>query len=83
MSRVKLYTTSWCPFCINALKLLMDEGVPHENVDLTTEPGMLNARKEEFGHDTVPIILVDGELLGGFNELRALADEKGLDHLKA
>ena len=36
----------------------------------------LSEVKQRYGHRTVPIILVDGEFIGGFDQLRAL-DARG------
>lgn len=80
---VKLYTTSWCPFCIRALRLLAEREVPHENVDLTDDPVELQKVKSAHSYNTVPLILANGELLGGYSELAALDSETGLENLKS
>lgn len=80
---VTLYTTSWCGYCQAALALLDERGIKYENVDLTADSAKLRAVKTEFGHPTVPLILIGGRLLGGFSELRAMDAEHGLEHLKS
>ena len=36
---------------------------------------------DEIGWKTVPIILIDGKLIGGFQDLRTLDIEKKLDEM--
>ena len=72
MTRVKLYTTSSCPFCIRAKRLLEARGIPFEDIDVGND----DARREEImqrtGRRTVPQIFIDERSVGGFEELAAL-----------
>jgi glutaredoxin 3 len=75
-SRVVLFSTSSCAFCVHARSLLQKRGVDFEDVDLSAEPELQADLTAVTGRDSFPQILVDGEPLGGFNELRA-ADRDG------
>jgi glutaredoxin 3 len=80
MAQVELYTTGWCPFCARARALLERKGVAYTNIDLDEEP---NRRDEMIrrsgGRRTVPQIFIDGEHIGGSDDLVALDRAHGLD----
>ena len=81
MVPVKLYTTAWCPFCHAAKALLDSKGVSYEEIPIrkgSEEWAELTAITQMF---TVPQIFVDGQLVGGFDELRQLDREGRLDAL--
>ena len=80
-TKVKLYTTPSCPFCVAALRLLDSREVPYENVDVS-DYGLRSQVQEEHNWPTVPVVIGNGELIGGFSELEALDASQGLDHLK-
>ena len=79
MSRVTVYTTAVCPYCVQAKRLLSDRSIPYDEVDV----GADEARRDEMveragGRRTVPQIFIDGTHVGGYTELRVLADAGGL-----
>jgi len=76
--KAELYTTRYCPFCVAALELLDARGIEYENHVMDDSPMELMKVKREHGHPTVPIILIDGELIGGCDELRQLDARGGL-----
>jgi glutaredoxin 3 len=75
-SRVVLFSTDSCTFCVHARSLLIKRGVAFEEVDLGSQPDLQAELAGITGRDSFPQILVDGEPLGGLNELRA-ADRDG------
>ena len=80
MAEVELYTTPFCPYCTRARVLLNRKGVAFTDIDITEEPG----RRAEMilradGRTTVPQIFIDGEHIGGSDELVALDEAGGLD----
>jgi glutaredoxin 3 len=75
-SRVILFSTDSCTFCVHARSLLMKRGVAFEEVDLGAQPELQAELAAVTGRDGFPQIVVDGEPLGGLNELRA-ADKDG------
>lgn len=82
MAKVQLYTIPFCGFCIRAKRLLDERGVPYEDVDVSNDPDLRAKMSEKFSWDTVPMIVLDGEFIGGCSELVAIDEDKGLDHLK-
>jgi len=84
VAKVELYTTTACPFCVRAKALLKHKGVPFTEIDVTDDPE-LRAKMVEMagGRRTVPEIFINGKIIGGYDELRALEDEGSLDPLLA
>ena len=68
-----LYTWTTCPFCIRAKQVLDEHGVSYEEIVMDGKNAELNEVKSKYGHHTVPIVLLDGEFVGGCSELEALA----------
>jgi glutaredoxin 3 len=77
--QVELYTWTFCPFCIRAKQLLESKGVAYTEHVMDERSAELNELKRKFGHSTVPIILIDGEFIGGNDDLHALAAEGRFD----
>jgi len=81
LSRVQVFTTAYCSFCYAAKALLDRKGIRYEEIDVTKNPAMKRKVMHEIGWKTVPIILIDGKLIGGFQDLMALDIEKKLDEM--
>jgi glutaredoxin 3 len=78
MAKVEMYSTMWCPYCAHARALLERKGVTFTEIDIMEEPG----RRDEMirrasGRRTVPQIFIDGEHIGGCDDMVAL-DREGL-----
>ena len=84
MPKVEVYTTTYCPFCARAKNLLKSKGVAFDEIDVTDDDE-LRAKMIEMsgGLRTVPEIFINGKLVGGFEELKALDDSGKLDNLLA
>jgi glutaredoxin 3 len=83
MSRIQIYTTRWCGYCVRAKTLLDSRGVPYEEIPLDDDPVFRQTVLRATGGWTVPQILVDGRPIGGYTELRRLDREGRLDELLA
>ena len=77
MARIRLYTTAWCGYCVRAKALLEERGLTYEEIRLDDDPSFRAQLLDLTGHWTVPQIVVDGEPIGGYVELREL-DRRGL-----
>lgn len=80
MAKVEVYTTTFCPFCVRAKRLLKSKGVEFAEIDVTHDDE-LRAKMVEMagGRRTVPEIFIDGKIVGGYDELKALDDRGELD----
>jgi glutaredoxin 3 len=76
MSRVTVFTTEPCGYCRTAKALLDRRGIPYEEVNLGKDPEGRAQLVAKTGMMTFPQVIVDGEPLGGFQELAA-ADRAG------
>jgi glutaredoxin 3 len=83
MAKVVMYSKVPCPYCVNAKRMLDDKGVKYEVIDLTNNPQEMDRIKNETGWRTVPIIMIDGKLVGGYSDMKALDEEGKLDQMLA
>ena len=82
MARVEIYATPICPYCMRAKALLQRKGVGFVDIDVLTD----RAKRAEMversgGRTTVPQIFINGEHIGGSDELVEL-EEMGMLDLK-
>lgn len=82
MPHIEIYTKEDCPFCHKANELLREKGQKFTQIDVEKDPQKLKEMIERSrGRKTVPEIFIDGKLIGGFDELRDLANSGQLDSL--
>lgn len=74
-----IYTIKNCPYCINAKRLLDGKDVRYEEIDVSSDPNTRRQASDKFDWRTVPIILINDKLIGGYDELRKLERENKLD----
>jgi len=83
MSDVTVYTTEPCSFCARVKGLLKSRGVEFDEVNLSKDPAGRVELAQRTGMMTFPQVIVDGQLLGGFNEVQAAVQSGHLDELLA
>jgi glutaredoxin 3 len=81
MAKVTIYTTNYCPYCFGAKALLRSKGVEFEEIDVTEDPGRRIEMERLSRRRTVPQIFINGEPLGGFDDIRRLDSAGELDRL--
>lgn len=79
MSRIQVYTTRWCGYCVRAKALLEGKGLEYEEITLDDDPTFRSRLQELTGGWTVPQILIDGTPIGGYTELWRLEKSGQLD----
>ena len=84
MPKVELYTKMTCPYCYRAKALLNAKGI--EPIEIAVDFG--GEKKQEMiqragGRMTVPQIFIDGEHIGGCDDLFELERAGKLDALLA
>lgn len=69
MADVVIFTSNTCPYCIAAKEYLDEKGVFYTEKNIQTDK---TARKElmSMGHMGVPVLLIDGEEIVGFDKAR-------------
>lgn len=74
MSEVLIYTKNWCGYCRAAKQLLEKLGLSYQEIDVTSDQaGYAEMVQKAAGRTTVPQIFIDGEGIGGYTDLYALA----------
>jgi glutaredoxin 3 len=81
MPDVTIYTTAACPYCVRAKRLLTHKGVPFKEIDVTADGALRQEMMQSSGRRTVPQIFIDGQSIGGFDELYDLEQSGELDTL--
>lgn len=84
MAKVVMYSTAVCPYCIRAEQLLRSKGVTEiEKIRVDLQPELRAAMMEKTGRRSVPQIYINGEYVGGFDDLASLNHAGELDGLLA
>jgi glutaredoxin len=65
-----VWSRNACPFCDQAKALLKMKGITFEERNVSTDWTKEQLLEAIPSARTVPQIVLDGELIGGFNELR-------------
>ncbi|WP_158883581.1 glutaredoxin 3 [Rhodanobacter sp. L36] len=77
MSKIEVYSTAVCPYCVAAKNLLKSKGLEWNEVRVDTDPVQRDAMlARSGGRRTVPQIFVNDQLVGGYDDLVA-ADRSG------
>ena len=80
MAQVEVYTTMFCPYCSRAKALLERKGVAYEEISLDEEPQRRGEMLQRaHGGRTVPQIFINGEHIGGCDDMMALERAGRLD----
>ena len=84
MAKVLMYSTSVCPYCIQAERLLTAKGVTAiDKIRVDLQPEQRVAMMEKTGRRTVPQIYIGDTHVGGYDDLAALDRAGKLDPLLA
>ena len=83
MARIRMYSTTWCGYCIRAKALLERRGLEYEEIVMDDDPAFRQKLLEMTGRWTVPQIFIDDVPIGGYTELWSLDREGRLDGLAA
>jgi glutaredoxin 3 len=80
MVKVVMYCTETCPYCVRAEQLLQRKGVQGiEKVRVDLQPEHRDAMVQKTGRRTVPQIYINGEHVGGYDDMAALDRAGKLD----
>lgn len=81
MATVTIYTTQTCPYCVRAKALLTRKHIPFEEIDVSNNDALRDEMVKQSGRRTVPQIFIDGQPIGGCDDLHALEAEGKLDEM--
>lgn len=78
---VIIYSTSWCPSCVSAKRLLESKDVKYEEINIEE----VNISRQELakiaGSATVPQIIINETPIGGFDNLLELEQNGELNKM--
>jgi glutaredoxin 3 len=83
MAKVTVYTTEPCAFCARVKGLLEAHGAEFAEVNLSKDPAGRTELAQRTGMMSFPQVLVGDQLLGGFAEVQAAAENGRLEQLLA
>ncbi|CNI12936.1 glutaredoxin 3 [Yersinia pekkanenii] len=81
MAKIEIYTKATCPFCHRAKALLNNKGAAFHDIAIDNDPAKREEMIARSGRTTVPQIFIDGQHIGGCDDLHALDARGGLDPL--
>lgn len=69
MEKIKVYTSSTCPYCVMAKEYLAEKGLEFEEKNVQTDKG---ARQElmKMGYTGVPVVVIGDEEIVGFDKAK-------------
>ena len=73
MQYIEIYSTQQCPFCVRAKALLNAKGLGYREIDVSADHQIMQHMVKRSGLRTVPQIFIDGESVGGYEQLSRLA----------
>lgn len=80
MPKIEIYTTQLCPFCSRAKTLLQRKKADYEEIAVDMDPVKRKQMTERAGGRTsVPQIFIDGQHVGGCDDLYKLDYDDKLD----
>ena len=69
MEKIKVYTSSTCPYCVMAKEYLAEKGLEYEEKNVQTDKA---ARQElmKMGYTGVPVVVIGEEEIVGFDKAK-------------
>ena len=68
MSQVIIYSTPTCPFCHQAKEYLTKKSIPFTDYNVADDQKKAEEMIEKSGQIGVPVILIDDEVVVGFDK---------------
>ncbi len=83
MAKVEIYTTPFCGYCARAKSLLDKKGAAYEEMDVMMDEKKRAEMRDRAKRSTVPQIFINGQYIGGSDEVSELEQIGKLDSLLA
>ena len=81
MATVIMYSTAYCPYCMRARQLLEQKKVSFTDIRIDEDPTKRAEMIAKSGRHTVPQIFINGQPIGGCDDMYALENTGQLDEL--
>jgi len=76
MPKVKVFSTSMCPYCVTLKEFLKEKNIEFEDIDVSQDKAALDEMIEKSGQMGVPVIEIDGEIVVGFDREKIIRSLK-------
>ena len=67
MNKVTVYTTTQCPYCVMLKNFLSEQDIPFQEVNVETNPDMMQKLVNTTGQMGVPQTEINGQWIVGFD----------------
>lgn len=81
MANIEIYTKQTCPYCQRAKALFTRKKAVFQEIPIDMDTDKREEMIKRSGRATVPQIFIDGQHVGGCDDLHALDARGGLDPL--
>ena len=81
MANVVIYTSGSCPYCVRAKALLDQKKIAYTEIRVDEHPEKREEMIDLTNRRTVPQIFINGQPIGGCDDLYALNQSHQLDQL--
>ena len=79
MNKVVIYTSSFCGYCTAAKTFLTQKGISFKEINISTKPELRQELYRKWNWNTVPLVVINNKLVGGYRELVNLDSYNKLD----
>jgi glutaredoxin 3 len=83
MAKIEIYTSPFCGYCSRAKSLLDSKGAEYEETDVMMDDQKRTEMRARTNRTSVPQIFINGQHIGGSDDLAALEQAGKLDALLA
>lgn len=66
--KIKVYSTTTCPWCHKAKDYFTEKGLEFEDINVSENQEAAKEMVEKSGQMGVPVIDIDGEIIVGFDQ---------------
>ncbi len=81
MSKVVVYSSANCAYCVRAKDLLDRKGIQYQEIRIDLDPAEREIMMQRSGRRTVPQIFINDKPIGGCDDLYALEKSGELSKL--
>jgi len=76
MANIKIYSKDHCGYCLAAKRFFDSKGQEYTELRVDLDDKLMQEMRDITGGRTMPQIVIDDKVIGGFDDLKAL-DQKG------
>ena len=67
--KVVIYSTPTCPYCKRAKEYLSRKGISYTDINVAQDKEKAKEMTQKSGQMSVPVIIIDDEIVAGFNQV--------------